>query len=214
MNRKILEYKAYQMLLESNLTDRQRQILIEANILQRIGDFFGAAKDWVDSPLGTLFSDKKLGRRMQTSLGNVKKEVDQLKDIAREAQKDEKEIVAAFISGILKQEGITSSDLNKSSNTSGNSNQEQSVSSDELPAGKKISTTNKNELRQALVQLLADITGKPIENVADETNKKSIDVKSLVSTIAKQASSKINVPADKISKVVEILFQKGHISTE
>lgn len=219
MNRQTVEYKLYQMILESDLSDEERFALLEANILQKAGDWFsgvsdwfGAAKDWVNSPLGTLFADAKLGRRMQTSIGNVKKEIEQLKKIAKEGGKNEKEVIAAFIKGVLNSENMSTGDLTKSSGGPGPKAKD--ISAEELPAGTKVTSADPQILLSALTQLLANVTGKPLETVAQQANEKKVNATAMTSVIAKQASQKTGVAANVVQNVVNALIKTGHLVME
>lgn len=213
MNRQsLIEYKLYQMILEADLSDEERQALSEANIFQRFRDWFGAVKDWTDSPLGSLFSDAKLGRRLQTSLGNVKKEIEQLKGIAREGNRDERQVIADFINAIAKGENISTSDLTKSAG--GQSAKTGNIPSEELPPGTKVTTTDPQILLSALAQLLANVTGKPLETVAQQANEKKADATTMTSVVAKQASQKTGVDAKIVQNVVNALIKTGHFVME
>lgn len=216
MNRYSLEYKLYQTILESNITDRQRDLLFEANILQRFRDWFGAVGDWANSPLGSMFSDAKLGRRMQTSITNVKKEMQQLRGLAKEAGKNESQVLASFLDGIMASEKITNRDLQaaKGEGPSGKGSTGE-IPEEELPPGTKVQSSDKQQLVHALAQILSDVLGKPMEDVAEEANKKKINVTGLINAVSNGVAKHTELKdVDKIKKIIGVLFEKGHIETQ
>jgi hypothetical protein len=85
MNNSAIKYRAYKALLESDLTDEQKNRLVEAGIFQKIADFFGAGKDVLTTDLKKIFSNNKYNRRAATAKKNIEKEIDELKSIAKDA---------------------------------------------------------------------------------------------------------------------------------
>ena len=210
MNKKTFEYKLYQMILESDISDRDRKILLEAGIFQRIGDWFGAGKDLVSAPLGTLFSDAKYSRRLQTAQKNMEKEIQQLKDVGRDAKKDEKQVVIDFLRVFLAGQGISAAALaQKPKETEPSKETGGNISGQELPAGTPVSPTSPDFL-QMLAQLIADASGKKVQDVADEANKKKVDAKSMTLTLAQACSKATGVKTDSALKVVTALLKTGH----
>lgn len=198
------------MILESNASERDRKILLEANIFQKIGDWFGAGKDLVSAPLGTLFSDAKYSRRLQTAQKNMAKEIQQLKDVGRDAKKDEKQVVIDFLRVFLAGQGISASALAQKPKETAPSNETGgNISGQELPAGTPVSPTSPDFL-QMLAQLIADASGKKVQDVADEANKKKVDATSMTKTLAQACSKATGIKTDSTLKVINALLKTGH----
>ena len=109
MNDSALRYRLYQVLIETDLTQSQRDHLMEGWV-DNLKAFAGAIKDTANVDVGKIFADAKFKRRVKVAGDNITKELQGLKDVAKTANVPE-EVVMGMLNSILKGSGITPKDI-------------------------------------------------------------------------------------------------------
>lgn len=110
MNESALRYRIYKVLLESDLTQHQKEVLMEAGWIDNLKAWAGAVKDTGSLDISKVFADNKFKRRVKVAGDSISKELKDLTDIAEKAG-IEKKAVLSMIGAILKGSGITADSL-------------------------------------------------------------------------------------------------------
>jgi len=205
-----LDYRIYQTLIESDLTDEQKQYLIEVGIGQTLKSVWGGLKA-IPSAVADVFKSGMYNVQLQAAQINIQKELEELKKIGKKLGKGD-EFVNEFLFTLMKGAGVNPSAV--ASSGSGAAGPAATGGSGQLQPGTKISASDNDVLIQALSQVLANITGKPAEEVQQQAQDKKIDAVKMTSVVATQASEKLGVPAQTVQKVVNALIKTGHLVME
>jgi len=112
MNESAFRYRIYKVLLESDLTQNQKDALMEGGWIDNLKAWAGAVKDTGNLDISKVFSDNKFKRRVKVAGDNITKEIKDLVDIASNAGV-EKKVVLSMIGAILSGSGITPENLSK-----------------------------------------------------------------------------------------------------
>jgi len=210
MNDSALKYRAYKALLEADITDEQRQKLIEANIFQKIADFFGAGKDTLTTDLKKIFQNNKLNKRAATAKKNIEKEIAELKDIAKEAGVSE-EAVYDMLNLTLKGSSVSPEEVASPPKASRSSEPDESSSG--IPAGKPVDTKSPAAV-STLASAAASVAGKDPEKAKEDAVEKKVDVQKASEVLSKAVSSVSKVDAGKVLKIVNYLIKNNHMLAE
>jgi len=174
MNDSALKYRAYKALLEADITDEQRQKLIEANIFQKISDFFGAGKDTLTTDLKKIFQNNKLNRRAATAKKNIEKEIAELKDIAKEAGVSE-EAVYDMLNLTLKGSSVSPEEVASPPKADSGGESGTGGSSGAKP-GTTVDTSKPRAAVPAIAAAAAEISGKNPEEAKAQAEENKVDV--------------------------------------
>ena len=209
MNNSAIKYRAYKALLEVNLTDQQRKKLIEANIFQKIADFFGAGKDTLSTDLKKIFQNNKLGRRAATAKKNIEKEIDELLAIAKDAGVS-KEAVFDMLNLTLNDRGISPAEVASPPRREEGGSDE--GSSEEIPAGRPIQLTR--AAVAPLARAAASVMRQDPDRAAEQAAEKKVDAPKATQVLAKSLSSVTKVEAGKVAKILDFLIKNNHMLAE
>ena len=224
MNKSTLEYKAYLGLLEGKITSEERKVLInEIGFLKKLGvgikSLFQAGGESLGG-LKTLYNNKKFKGLSAETEKEVTTSITQLRNIAKKLQIPDDQINFVIAKLLLSSSGVKPQEFSLAAKNKLYNDQEEQPSQDikpgtipaqEVPTGTKVDPSAANFL-QVLTQMIADATGKPMEKVADEVNKKKMDAASLKKYTASLVSKSTGVPADKVLKIFSALMETGHLS--
>jgi hypothetical protein len=224
MNKSTLEYKAYLGLLEGKITSEERKVLInEIGFLKKLGvgikSLFQAGGESLGG-LKTLYNNKQFKGLSAETEKEITTSVTQLRKIGTKLQIPDDQINFVISKLLLSSSGINPKEFSLAAKNKLDNDQEEQPSEDikpgtipaqEVPTGTKVDPSAANFL-QVLTQMIADATGKPMEKVADEVNKKKMDAASLKKYTASLVSKSTGVPADKVLKIFSALMETGHLS--
>lgn len=224
MNKSTLEYKAYLGLLEGKITPQEHKTLInEIGFLKKLGagikSLFQAGGEAMGG-LKTLYNNKNFQNLSKETEKEIMTSINQLRKLGTKLQIPDDQINFVISKLVLSSAGIKPQEFALASKNKLYNDQEEqpseqqksgTVPSQEVPAGTKIDPSNPNFL-QSLTQMVADATGKSMEKVADEVNKKKMDATSLKKYAAGLCSKATGVPADKVLKIMSGLMETGHLS--
>lgn len=222
MNETALRYRIYTVLLESDITQTQREVLNEAFLsegwLDNLKSWAGAVKDTGALDVGKIFADNKFKRRVKVAGDNISKEIDGLKSVAKSAGVDE-ETVLSMLSAILKGSGASPSELSSAErSTTGSGGSASSVGSSggsAAPAAGSPITPDKMADNPSLAsRLLAAITGKSKEETEKVVANKKPNAVTLIKTVSDSISKSSGVDPKKTAKIVKVLMDTGHVVVE
>jgi len=213
MNRTSLQYKAYKALLETNLTTHERNTLLEAGILQKVADFFGATGDAASMMTGgvkKIFADAKLGRRSATAKKNIEKELNDLKSIAKSAGQDES-VVYNILNMILNDAGIKPNEVASPPAASGG-NDKEAAADTTGKSGAPVDPAKPETAVPAVVAAAAEIAGKDPEKEKEAAEKSDVGIDKALSVISGIIAK--NTKVDKAPEIVSYLFKNKMIQFE
>ena len=203
-----LDYKIYQTLIESDLTDDQKQYLVEIGLGQMLKSVWGGIKA-IPASVADVFKSGMYNVQLVAAQENIKKEVDELRKIGQKLGKGDA-FVNEFLYAIMKGAGLNPSAVGAVGAASSAGGQQGST----LAPGTKIDASDNDALIQALAQILSNITGKPAEEVQQQAQEKKVNSTKMSSVVSVQAAEKIGVPAPTVQKVVSALIKTGHLAME
>jgi len=210
-----LRYKTYQALLEVDLTSAQRQSLIEAGIIDKVLDFFGAGKDALTKYGGGLkkmFSDSKYARRSATAKKNIEKELKDLKSVAKDAGQDES-VVYQILNMILADAGVDPKVVGNPPTADGSDGGGQPAASTGLPSGTPIKLDSKNATT-TFAKINANVTGEDPKKVADDAMTQKMSPEKMSVLTMKNIAKQTGVKYDAVDAVFKALIDSGHLVAE
>ena len=210
MNQSALKYRAYKALLELDLSDTQRNKLIEANIFQKIADFFGAGTDTLTTDLKKIFKNNNLNRRAASAKKNIEKEIDELKSIAKDAGVSE-EAVYDMLNLTLKSKNVSPAEVASPPKIDQGSAKDSTTPG--IPSGKPVDDKNPESI-STLVRAAAQAAGQDPEKASEQAEEKKVDVPKATQVLAKAISSVSKVDAGKVSKIIDFLIKNNHMIAE
>lgn len=207
MENSVLRYKIYQALLESDLSDKQREVILET-WFDNLKSWLGAVKDTGATDVGKIFANNKFNRRVKVSADNITKEIQDLKSIAKDAGVSE-DAALELLNSILNGAGAEPAKIEKAAKSPGTlSGGESSGSS----AGTRtVDTATAAEDPGVFSRLLAAMTGKKGDEVAADTEEKKVNAKTLMNNYVSLLSKTSGVDEAKTKKILKALMDGGHI---
>lgn len=219
MNNSALKYRAYKALLESDLTDEQKNRLVEAGIFQKIADFFGAGKDVLTTDLKKIFSNNKYNRRAATAKKNIEKEIDELKAIAKDAGVSE-EAVYDMLNLTLKAKDVSPEEVASPPKSGTGGGDSSSGGSQQLQPGKAVKANVGDASSKpaaetpagALVtNMLANASGADPQKAIDQAKEKDVPFqkayKNLINKVAEESEEEVVT----VKKVLDWLLDNEKI---
>lgn len=226
MNKSTLEYKAYTGLLEGKITAQEHKTLInEFGFLTQLGASLKSLKQAGSQAWGglkTLYNNNAFKNLSVETEKEVSASIKKLRDIGKKLEIPEEELNFIISKLLTSSSGITAQDVVSASKnkippaeedaeSSGEQQKPGAVPVGEVPTGTKVEPSSPTYM-QSLVQMAAAASDKPIENVADEVNKKKINAESLKKLMASICTKATGVPTDSALKVINALMATGHLT--
>jgi hypothetical protein len=215
MNRSSIQYRAYKALLESNLTSRERESLLEAGILQKVADFFGATGETAKMMTGgvkKIFADAKLGRRSATAKKNIEKELNDLKAIAKDAGQDDS-VVYNILNMILSDSGMKPDQVAAPPAASSGGNTSTGSESETKP-GAPVDPGQPESAVPTIAAAAAQAAGQDPAKAKEQAAEKKVDLPKATQVLAKAVSSIAKVDAAKTQQIVDFLIKNKHMVAE
>lgn len=212
MNNSAIKYHAYKALLEADITEEQRNKLIEANIFQKIADFFGAGKDTLTTDLKKIFQNNKLNRRAATAKKNIEKEIDELKAIAKEAGVSD-EAVYDMLNLTLNAKNVSPSEV-ASPPKADSSSSEGGGAGGGVKSGAPVASAPPEAQVPFIARAAARAAGQDPEKAAEQAQEKKVDAPKATAVLAKALSKSAGVDVTKVEKVLNFLIQNKHMVAE
>jgi len=236
MNKKAIEYITYQTLLESNLSSKDRQKLIEVGIIDKIAGFFGAAKDTVSTDMKKIFANKKYSRYAGSATKNIEKELKSIADAAEDAT-GRRDAVYDILKAILEKVGLDPSKVatgGGSGGGGGSSGGEGGSSGGgsgggggggssgggggaEVKAGTVLNPSNPEQVVRIIVQTAAEMKGQPEEKAAEAAEKaveKGVDAPKATKLLASAVAKQTKADQAKVEKIIDYLLTNKHMVAE
>jgi nucleotide-binding universal stress UspA family protein len=213
MNRDALRYSTYRALLEADLTTEDRNKLIEAGMLDKVMDFFGASKDTMQQFGGgikKMFSDAKYARRTATAKKNIEKELNDLKALAKDAGQDEA-VVYQVLNLILKDAGVNAEEVASPPKSEGGSS---SSEKSQTPSGSPVKASEPESAVPTIAAAAAQAAGQDPEKAKAQAEEKKVDVPKATQVLAKAVSATAKVDAGKVAKIIDFLVKNNHMLAE
>lgn len=205
----IIKYKAYTALLEGSINQREHDMLVELGFLDKVKSFFGGGME-VGGDLAKLFKDKVNQKQLQLAKDNITKAIADLKAIAGKAGVDES-VVNEFLKGVLDEAGASPQDIASAQPSGGESGAD---ASKEATPGTPVTAAAVEKSPAVAAKIVADVTGKDEEKVADELEKKKPDIAALTGVLGNAIGKTAGVDGGLATKVVKALIDKGHLKLE
>ena len=209
MNNSALKYRLYKTLLESDLTDIQKNRLVEAGMFQKIADFFGAGKDVLTTDLSKIFSNNKYNRRAATAKQNIEKEIDELKAIAKDAGVSE-EVVYDMLNLVLKAKDVNPADVASPPKPDSNAG----GGAESVSQGAPVASAPPEVQVPFIARAAAQVTGQDPEKAVEQAQENKTDVPKATSVLAKVLAKSAGVDVVKVEKVIAFLIQNKHMLGE
>jgi len=207
MENSALRYKIYRVLLESDLTNEQREVVLEG-WFDNLKSWLGAAKDTAGTDVKKIFSNNKLNRRVKYAADNITKEIEDLKSIAKDAGVTE-EAALEMLNAILKGAGADPGKIEKAAESPGTSSGGESSGSS--GGTKTVDSATAAENPGVIARLLAAMSGKKGEEVASDVEEKKISAKNVLGNYVSLLSKTSGVDEAKTKKILRALMDGGHI---
>ena len=207
-----IQYKAYKLLLESDLTTEQREALIEIGFIDKIKSFFGAGAE-VGGDLAKVFKDKTYQKQLVASQKNIKKELEDLKAIGAKVGMGD-DFVNQFLQSLMSGAGLDPAKVASAKPTDGEAKSEAGATGEEAKPGTSVTPETLEKNPEVATKVIAAATGRPEEQVAAEIEKKKPDAAALTKLFSTAVAKLSNQKPDLVSKVLGALLSKGHIKLE
>jgi hypothetical protein len=215
MNDAALKYKVYKILLESDISNDQRNLMVELGIVDTIKSMFRGAGKTAGRAFSVLKDDiaqEKLGSAQK----NLKSAIDDLRDIAKKAGKDDA-FVNALLQQLLQSSGTDPQAVASASPeaAAGGSKGKSAGGSAAAPApGAPVTTQTITQNPKLATVLIAAATDKKASDVAPKVEDKKPDATAITKVVARAASKATGVKDDVVGKVIQTLFDAGKLKLE
>lgn len=212
LNESAVRYLAYQVMLESGLSARERDRLVEAGIMDKVLSFLGAGADTAKSLGGAatqLFKNAEFARRMVSAEKAISKEVDDLKALASKAGQPE-EAVYGILSKILEKAGAPAKDL--ASPPTPDAGSSGAAAAGEPKAGTPVDPGKPEQAVPAIAAAAAELSGQDPEKAKEQAEEKKVDIGKALDVISGVISKMTKVDAAK--DIVDFLFKNKKIQFE
>ncbi len=215
MNDAALKYKIYKILLESDVSKNQRDLMVELGIVDTIKSMFKGAGKTAGKAAAILkdeFAQEKLGAAQK----NLKSAIDDLRDIAKKAGKDD-----AFVNALLQQlmqnsgadpQAVAAASPEAAAGESGGKGSGKTAAAP--AAGATITTQAITQNPNLATALIAAATDKKPAEVAPKVEEKKPDATAVTKLVARAASKATGVKDDLAGKVIQTLFDAGRLKLE
>jgi hypothetical protein len=230
MNKKALEYVAYQAILESNLSSEQKQRLVEIGIFKKIADWLGAGKDTLTKDMSKFMADRKYQRYSTSVMKNIEKELESIMDAA-EKSTGNREVVYDILKAILAKKGLDPQKVatgsgsppaeGSSSGEGGGSGESGTSGGGEVKPGIVInpqSSSNPEQIIRIIVQSAAEASGMPPEKAQQKAEKIAdegkVDAPKATKLLAQAVAKDTKADAAKVEKIIDFLLKNKHMVTE
>jgi hypothetical protein len=205
----MIKYKAYTALLEGKINKREHDILVELGFMDKVKSFFGGGME-VGGDLAKLFKDKVAQKQLQAAKENITKAIVDLKAIAKKAGVDES-VINEFLKGVLDEAGADPAEIASAKPEGGGAEADAAA---ETKPGTEVSTDLIRTNPAVLKNVVADITGKPVEKVEAELEEKKPDVAAISAILGNSIGTAEKVDGEIATKVIKALIEKGHLKLE
>ena len=216
MENSALRYKIYRVLLESDLTSKQREVVLEG-WFDNLKDWLGAAKDTGKTDVGKIFADNKYNRRVKTVANNITKEIEGLKAVAKDAGVPE-EVALELLNSILKGAGADPAKIETAADSPSTSGGEGSTGgSGGSSGGGGVTTVTADTLTSnpaAAAALSAAVSGRSAADAAAAAEQKKTNPKDMVKDWISGIAKGSGVDEAKTKKIVKALLDGEHIKID
>lgn len=211
MENSALRYKLYRILLESDLSNDQRDFILES-WFDNLKAWLGAAKDVGQTNIGKMFADKKYSRRIKVAADNITKEIQGLRDVAKDAGRSDEEVYE-MLNAILSGAGAEPEKIEKAAESPSTPETDSKGSAEGQVAPGAPVQFNPSSV-STLVKAAAQASGQDPEEVAAKAEEKKIDAQKATEALAKAISIISKVEAGKVLKIVNFLIKNKHMVVE
>ena len=212
LNESAVRYLAYQVMLESGLSARERDRLVEAGIMDKVLGWLGAGADTAKSLGGAatqLFKNAEFARRMVAAEKSIAKEVDDLKALAEKSGQPA-EAVYGILSKILEKAGAPAKDL--ASPPTPEAKPAAPSSGDQAKPGTPVDPGKPEQAVPALAAAAAEISGQDPEKAKAQAEENKVDIDKALGVISGVISKITKV--DSAKDIVDFLFKNKKIQFE
>lgn len=209
MENSALRYKIYRVLLESDLTNEQREIVLEG-WFDNLKSWLGAAKDTGQTDVGKIFANNKFNRRVKYAAENITKEIEDLKSIAKDAGVAE-EATLELLNSILTGAGAEPAKIEKAAESPSTGGTGSSETASPKP-GSPITASDSSI--STIVRAAAAASGKDPEKVVAQAEEKKVDAPKASKALAKAISQQTKTNPEVAEKVINWLIKNNHLLAE
>jgi len=214
MNDAALKYKVYKILLESDISNEQRNLMVELGIVDTIKSMFKGAGKTAGKAFSVL-KDDIAQEKLSSAQKNLKSAIDDLRDIAKKAGKDDA-FVNALLQQLLQSSGTDPQAVASASPEAaagGSKGKSAGVGAPAAP-GAPVTTQTITQNPKLATVLIAAATDKKASDVAPKVEDKKPDATAITKVVARAASKATGVKDDVVGKVIQTLFDAGKLKLE
>lgn len=206
-----LDYKIYQVLLESDLTDEEKQALVEVGFLQKLKSVFSGVGA-IPKSIADTFKSGMYNVQLVAAKNNIEKEVDELRKIAGKLGKGE-EFVNQFLNALMKSAGVSPAAVAQAPAKAEETSSEAAPAAEVKP-GTKVDAAKPAEAVPALAQAAAQVAGQDPEAAVAQAEEKKVDLPKVTQVLAKAIAQKTKSNVASVAKVIDYLIKNNHMVTE
>lgn len=209
MENSALRYKIYQALLESDLSDKQREVILEG-WFDNLKSWLGAVKDTGATDISKIFANNKFNRRVKVAADNITKEVQDLKSIAKDAGVSP-EVALELLNSILTGAGAEPAKIEKAAESPSTGGTGSAETASPKP-GSPITASDSSI--STIVRAAAAASGKDPEKVVAQAEEKKVDAPKASKALAKAISQQTKTNPEVAEKVINWLIKNNHLLAE
>ena len=214
MNKRVIKYRAYKALIESDLSSEQKTFLVEAGFLEKVARFFGLLpdKDSMPQDLQTIFSNEDYGKQIALSKRNIDREIENIKKVVKSAGGSEQSVYD-ILNLTLKDSEIPPKEVSNPPDPK-RPPEIKAKKKEEVPESTSLDKLKRKDpkaLTNILVTAVAKLAGQDVEKARTEADEKNVDVVKALKAFAQQISNKVGVPADKCKKIIDRLINNDFL---
>jgi hypothetical protein len=211
MENSALRYKIYQTLLEANLSDAQREVILEG-WFDNLKSWLGAVKDTGATDIGKIFANNKFNRRVKVAADNITKEIQDLKSIAKDAGVSP-EVALELLNSILTGAGAEPAKIEKAAESPSTGGSGSASAETAAPKSGSPITAGDSSV-STIVKAAAAASGQDPEKVAAQAQEKKIDSPKASKALAKAISQQTKTNPEVAEKVINWLIKNNHLLAE
>jgi len=212
MNDAALKYKVYKILLESDVSKDQRDLMVELGIVDTIKSMFTGTKKSASKAFAVL-KDEVAQEKLGAAQKNLKAAIDDLKDIAKKAGKDDT-FVFALLQQLMQSSGADPQAVASASPEAAALGNKPTGSGGATKPGAPVTTQTITQNPKLATVLIAAATDKKASDVAPKVEDKKPDATAITKVVARAASKATGVKDDVVGKVIQTLFDAGKLKLE
>lgn len=211
MNDAALKYKVYKILLESDTSNAQRNLMVELGIVDTIKSMFKGAGKTAGKAFAVL-KDDIAQEKLSSAQKNLQSAIDDLRDIAKKAGKDDA-FVNALLQQLLQSSGTDPKDVASATPAAAAGGGGGGGSAAAAP-GAPVTTQTITQNPKLATVLIAAATDKKAADVAPKVEDKKPDATAITKVVARAASKATGVKDEIVGKVIQTLFDAGKLKLE